>query len=217
LYKIGSASFVGQDSVNLETAVYISKNDEFLGKFIFKNEYRKNIKNMFGELSNYQINILSGDNASEENQLKILMKEVAEMRFNQSPEDKLNFIQKLQQSGQFVAMFGDGLNDAGALKQSNVGIAIADDTNSFTPSSDVIMKGDRIIEIKKYLDLSKDAVFIVKSMFVVSFLYNIVGLSFAITGNLSPLVCAILMPISSITVVALTSVLTWTRSMKYFH
>ena len=216
LYKIGSAGFVGENSKSLETAVFISKNDEFLGKFIFKNEYRNHLNSMFNSLDAYQIDLLSGDNASEEEQLRKLAPKVAEMKFNQNPEDKLNYIQELQHKGQRVAMLGDGLNDAGALKQSNVGIAIADDTNAFTPSSDVIMKGDRIIELKKFLDLSKDAMTIVKIMFVISFLYNIIGLSFAVTGQLSPLICAILMPISSITVVVLTAVFTWTRSKKYF-
>ncbi len=216
LYKIGAASFIGQTSQNMETAVYISKNDIFLGKFIFKNEYRKEIKTMFDQLENYHIDILSGDNSSEENQLKSLATKAEEMRFNQNPEDKLNYIQELQSQGKKVAMFGDGLNDAGALKQANVGIAIADDTNAFTPSSDVIMKGENIVDVKKYLDLSKDAINIVKIMFVISFLYNIVGLSFAVTGELSPLICAILMPISSITIVALTSLLTYIRAHKYF-
>ncbi|WP_124642646.1 heavy metal translocating P-type ATPase [Amniculibacterium aquaticum] len=215
-YKIGAASFIGQTSQNMETAVYISKNDIFLGKFIFKNEYRKEIKTMFDQLENYHIDILSGDNSSEENQLKSLATKAEEMRFNQNPEDKLNYIQELQSQGKKVAMFGDGLNDAGALKQANVGIAIADDTNAFTPSSDVIMKGENIVDVKKYLDLSKDAINIVKIMFVISFLYNIVGLSFAVTGELSPLICAILMPISSITIVALTSLLTYIRAHKYF-
>ena len=113
-------------------------------------------------------------------------------------------------------MLGDGLNDAGALKQSNVGIAVADDTHSFTPSSDVIMAGDRMNELKKYFDLSKDAIKIVKFTFAISFFYNIIGLSFAVTGHLSPLVAAILMPISSISVVIFTSIATWVRSAKYF-
>lgn len=215
-YKIGSAKYNGQEAENLETAVYISKNDEFLGKFIFKNEYRENLSQTFQTLNHYKINILSGDNSSEENTLKSFMTEASEMRFNQSPEDKLNFIKELQDRGQKVAMFGDGLNDAGALKQSNVGIAVADDTNAFTPSSDVIMNGGKLPEVKKYFSLAKDAVGIVKMMFVLSLLYNIVGLSFAVTGRLSPLVCAILMPISSISVVSLTSLLTWLRSLKYF-
>ena len=113
-------------------------------------------------------------------------------------------------------MIGDGLNDAGALKQSNVGIAIADDSNSFTPASDVIMNGDQLKYLPDFLKLSKDAMTIVKFTFVVSLMYNVVGLAFAVTGNLSPLVAAILMPISSISVVIFTSVATYFAGGKYF-
>lgn len=217
VYKIGSANFVGENSKDLETAVYIKKDDQFLGKFIFKNEYRKSLKEMFASLKDFKINILSGDNESEKSVLEKLINNADELKFNQTPEDKLTYIQNLQNSGEKVAMFGDGLNDAGALKQSNVGVAIADDSNSFTPSSDVIMDGSKITRIKDYFDLCKDAVSIVKITFVISLMYNIVGLSFAITGHLSPLKAAILMPISSISVVAFTSVATWWRSRKYFE
>lgn len=216
LYRIGSAKLVGQESRNLETAVYISKNDEFLGKYIFKNEYREGLNPLFRSLSEYKIHILSGDNASEEQSLKNLIPELEGMAFNQSPEDKLNYIKKLQDQNRKVAMLGDGLNDAGALKQSNVGIAIADDTNSFTPSSDVIMAGEKLSDLEKYLQFCKDAMTIVKFTFGISFLYNIVGLSFAVTGHLSPLFAAIIMPMSSVTVVAFTSIATWWRSTKYF-
>lgn len=216
LYKIGSAKLVGESSTNLETAVYISKNDQLLGKYTFKNEYRNDLKSLFKKLYDYKIHILSGDNSSEENKLREMIPTVTEMAFNQSPEDKLTYIKNLQDKNAKVAMFGDGLNDAGALKQSNVGIAIADDTNSFTPSSDVIMAGEKLVDFKKYILFSKDAMTIVKMTFAISFLYNIVGLSFAVTGNMSPLFAAILMPISSITVVAFTSVATWWRSTKYF-
>lgn len=216
-YKIGSATFIGQTSKNLETAVYVSRDGAFLGKYIFTNEYRSNMSDMFSELKEFPINILSGDNSSEEESLKTLAPNVAAMKFSQSPEDKLNFIKILQDDDKRkVAMLGDGLNDAGALKQSNVGIAVADDTHSFTPSSDVIMAGDRINELKKYLDLSKDAVKIVKFTFAISLFYNVIGVSVAVTGHLSPLVAAILMPISSISVVIFTSLATWIRSAKYF-
>ncbi|MBU4539021.1 MAG: HAD family hydrolase, partial [Weeksellaceae bacterium] len=141
---------------------------------------------------------------------------ISGMAFNQSPEDKLNYIKNLQDQHQKVAMLGDGLNDAGALKQSNVGIAIADDTNSFTPSSDVIMAGEKLIDFKKYLLFCKEAMTIVKLTFGISFMYNIIGLGFAVTGHMSPLFAAILMPISSISVVAFTSITTWARSTKYF-
>lgn len=215
-YKIGSAKLVGKTSENLETAVYISKNEEFLGKYIFKNEYRENLNSLFQKLNSYEIHILSGDNSSEENQLKSMIPNVGGMAFSQSPEDKLNYIKNLQDQQHKVAMLGDGLNDAGALKQSNVGIAIADDTNSFTPSSDVIMSGDKLELFDKYLLFSKDAMRIVKFTFGISFMYNIIGLGFAVTGHMSPIFAAILMPISSISVVAFTSVSTWARSTKYF-
>ena len=216
LYKIGSAKLIGEEAKNLETAVYISKNNVFIGKFVFKNEYRKNLSTLFKNLAGYRVHVLSGDNASEETQLKKIIPDFDGMAFNQNPEDKLNYIKKLQDHDEKVAMLGDGLNDAGALKQSNVGIAVADDTNSFTPSSDVIMSGEKLEKLNDYLSFSKDAMVIVKITFAISFFYNIIGLSFAVTGHMSPLFAAILMPISSISVVAFTSISTWWRSTKYF-
>ena len=216
VYKIGSAKFTHQEAKSLETAVYIERDGEFLGKFIFKNEYRDGLAEMAKELKDYKIHVLSGDNSSEEQTLKNLIPNITEMRFSQSPEDKLEYIKHLQDQGKKVAMLGDGLNDAGALKQSNIGIAIADDTNSFTPSSDVIMNGGVLTKLHDYFALTKDAMIIVKLTFGISFLYNVVGLTAAVIGEMSPLFAAILMPLSSISVVAFTSLSTWLRSRKYF-
>ena len=216
VYKIGSAKFTHQEAKSLETAVYLESDGEFLGKYIFKNEYRDGLAEMAKELKDYKIHVLSGDNSSEEQTLKNLIPNITEMRFSQSPEDKLEYIKSLQDQGKKVAMLGDGLNDAGALKQSNIGIAIADDTNSFTPSSDVIMNGGVLTKLHDYFALTKDAMIIVKLTFGISFLYNVVGLTAAVLGEMSPLFAAILMPLSSISVVAFTSLSTWLRSRKYF-
>ncbi len=102
-------------------------------------------------------------------------------------------------------MLGDGLNDSGALKQSDVGIAIADDTGIFTPSCDGILSGSQLEKLDVFLGLSKSALTVLKVSLGISFLYNVVGLSFAVTGHLTPLVAAILMPISSISVVVFTT------------
>ncbi|KQS93428.1 ATPase [Chryseobacterium sp. Leaf394] len=216
-YKIGSAKYNNQESKNLETAVYISKNGQYLGKFIFKNEYRENLTHLFKKLFNYKIFILSGDNSSEEKQLQEIIPNYSSMAFNQNPEDKLSYIKNLQDKGLKVIMLGDGLNDAGALKQSNVGIAISDDSNSFTPSSDVIMNGEKVSQLDNFLNVCKGSITIVKLTFLISFLYNVVGLTFAVTGNMSPLFAALIMPASSITVISFTTISTWILGRKYFQ
>jgi len=98
-------------------------------------------------------------------------------------------------------MLGDGLNDSGALKQSDVGIVVSDDINNFSPSCDAIIDAKSFGRLPRFLKFSKISVRLIWVAFGISFLYNIVGLFFAITGQLQPVVAAILMPISSISVV----------------
>ncbi|MFD2145406.1 HAD family hydrolase [Mucilaginibacter antarcticus] len=130
------------------------------------------------------------------------------MRFDQSPQSKLDFIQSLQQRGAKVMMIGDGLNDSGALKQSDLGIAITDNVNNFSPGSDAILDGQSFDKLPSFLKFSKDTVVIIHLSFFISLTYNLVGLSYAITGNLSPLTAAILMPLSTATIVSFTSLAT---------
>jgi Cu+-exporting ATPase len=137
--------------------------------------------------------------------MKNIFPDNARMHFNQSPLDKLNFVSNLQQNGFRVLMVGDGLNDSGALKQSDVGIAITDNTGVFTPASDGILKGEGLQHLNQFIRLSKSAITILKIAFGISFFYNIIALGFAVSGNLSPLTAAILMPISSASVVGFST------------
>ncbi|UCE94343.1 MAG: HAD-IC family P-type ATPase, partial [Flavobacteriaceae bacterium] len=207
---VGSASFVGaDDKKGLETAVYVSFGNKVKGKFVFKNSYRKGLKELVEELvSNYKISLLSGDNEGEKTRLEELLPEINELLFNQKPEDKLEFIKSMQDHQEHVMMFGDGLNDAGALAQSNVGIAISENINVFSPACDGILDASKFEQAPKFLQLSKATIGVIKASFVISFLYNIIGLLFAVTGNLSPIIAAILMPISSISVVLFATVST---------
>ncbi len=209
--KIGSASFVGntQEAAVLNTTVHISSNNVYKGKYTFYNSYRKGVSKLFNKLKKqFDLVILSGDNEGERENLKKLLPAKTKLIFNQKPEDKLDFIKYHQSEGAKVLMIGDGLNDAGALAQSDVGIAISEDVNVFSPACDAILDASKFKELYAYIKASKSAIKIIKWSFVLSFIYNVVGLYFAVTGQLAPVVAAILMPLSSISIVVFTTVFT---------
>src|ERR1017187_3515325 len=128
-----------------------------------------------------------------------------EIRFNQSPSDKLNYVQYLQKQNLKVLMIGDGLNDAGALKQSDVGISVSDDINNFSPACDGILDAGSFSKITSILSIANASSRIIYASFIIALLYNIAGLSYAVQGTLSPVVAAILMPVSSITIIVFTT------------
>ena len=206
---IGSAKFVGINANNndLQTAVYIKINEMVMGKYIFCNEYRAGLSELFAKLQEkYGIKILSGDNEGERKVLEQLLPKGSELVFNQKPEQKLKFIHQLQQKGHRVMMIGDGLNDAGALAQANVGIAISENVNVFSPACDAILDASVLNQLDEHLRLSKNAMLTIKMSFALSLLYNVVGLGFALTGNLLPLVAAIIMPLSTVTIISFVTV-----------
>ena len=216
-YKIGSLSFVNNiTEIDTQTAVYITINDELKGKYTFQNQYRKGISSIFKSLSkHYKLSILSGDNDGERTHLKTILTKNTELIFNQKPEDKLEFIKNQQlENKNKIMMFGDGLNDAGALAQSNVGVAVSEDTNVFSPACDAIIDASIFNKIPVFLKLVKQAMFIIKLSFGLSFIYNIIGLYFAVTGQLSPIIAAILMPLSSISIVTFVTISTNLISRK---
>jgi Cu+-exporting ATPase len=205
---LGSRRFIAGNEASDESkisSVYVSIDNKLRGYFKMENHYREGLNEVIAGLKNVQLHLLTGDNDSEEANLRTYFSPDTQLHFNQTPVDKLEYINELKAKGRNVIMIGDGLNDAGALLKADIGITIADDIYHFSPACDAILQSSEFSRLQDYLRFSKSAMKIVYVSYFISFLYNIVGLSFAIQGLLSPVFAAILMPLSSISVVTFAS------------
>ncbi|TAL03866.1 MAG: HAD family hydrolase [Verrucomicrobia bacterium] len=193
------------------STVHVAIDGRYRGAFSLSSELRPEVEQLVRKLrGSFDLALLSGDNARERARFHALFGDDARLRFNQTPLDKLGFIRRLQESGKTVMMVGDGLNDAGALKQADVGVAVVEKIGAFSPASDVILDAARVPQLGEILALAKRSARIVRLSFGISAAYNLVGVGIAAAGLLSPLTCAVLMPLSSASVVFFAcGVTTW--------
>ncbi len=213
--KLGSALFAADNNKillgkerspgKLDSRIFLSINGSIKGFFAINNIYRKGLEEITAGLKNkYKLVVLSGDNEGEKENIERYFNYKSTIYFNQSPNDKLEYVKELQSAGNKVMMIGDGLNDAGALKQSDVGVAISEDITNFSPACDAILDASEFSRLDKFIGFSKTTKKIIITSFIISMVYNIIGVSLAFQSEISPLLAAILMPASSITVVLFT-------------
>lgn len=213
--RAGSRAFCGfaeasadaaEDSAAAPLRVYLSVDGAPRGSFVIAGRFREGVGALIAGLrERFGVVVLSGDSDRERETLRGQFGDGVPLHFHQSPADKLAFVASLQQRGETVLMVGDGLNDAGALKQADVGVALTDDTSAFSPACDAILDGSRLAWLDRFLRFARSARTVVLVAYGISVVYNAAGLSFAVRGALSPVIAAILMPASSVTVVAFTS------------
>lgn len=205
---LGSAAWLREQGVATpfpvvkadSSVVHVAIDSEYRGCFLLEQMFRDHTAELIEALgTNCELTLLSGDNAQQQDRFESFFGK--RMRFEQSPLQKLEFVQEQQRSGKRVMMVGDGLNDAGALRQSEVGVAVVENISAFSPASDVIMQAEQLGELNRLLIFSRRATQIVRLSFLISTVYNAVGISIAAAGLLSPVVCAVLMPVSSVSVV----------------
>ena len=219
-YVAGSMAWIQRNGVEVPddddysvngAVVHVASDGQYVGKYVLRHAVRDGLDDLTHHLSEDEIGLrlLSGDNDHEKSLISSRFPEINEMYFHQSPQDKLAFVKKHQEHGEQVMMIGDGLNDAGALRQSDVGMAVTDQPGGFSPACDAIVEGNRIAQLDRFLSLSRSSMYLIYASFVISLIYNITGLTFAVQGLLSPLVSAVLMPLSSITIIVFTTTGTW--------
>ena len=217
-FLLGSKSFLGVEDKHKEeqTQVWLKINQKIRGHFVFKNNYRPGLSTLIRQLKDYHLSLLSGDNSGESTTLSKWFNQES-LYFNKSPKDKLNFIDTYQKENHHtIMMIGDGLNDAGALKQANIGIAVSEDVTHFSPACDGILEAGQLNKLPHFIQLAKQSLIIIRISFFISLLYNVTGLFFAVQGLLSPLIAAIIMPLSSISVIIFVSLSTNFLARKKF-
>lgn len=210
--RIGSALFTGAEPAAMSEAgsrVYIATNGRVRGYFALEQPWRPALRSVITAFEqSHRLHLISGDNDRERDVLKAIFPVNADLLFNKLPMEKLEYIQFLQRMDNRVCMLGDGLNDAGALRQSDLGIAVSDDINNFSPGCDAILDGQSFDRLPRFFQFAKDAVRVIHMSFGISITYNVVGLSFAVMGTMSPLFAAVLMPLSTVTIIGFTTIAT---------
>jgi P-type Cu+ transporter len=206
LISLGSAAFTSTgEKEEKTTMIYLAIDQKPAGYFECRSQYRAGLLHILTLLQRrFRLSILSGDNSSEREKLVSQLGKHVDLYFHQKPVDKKNHIKSMQLRGETVMMIGDGLNDAGALAQSDVGVAVAEDANNFTPASDAIIKAESLHLLPSFIRLCRLNKKVILTAFIFSLVYNLAGLSFAVQGTLSPVIAAILMPASSISILLLT-------------
>lgn len=209
-WRVGSEKWIlGTEAKKGSSSVCVARNGNLVAHYSIDWHFRADLDHLFEDWS-LPRSLYSGDKETSKSELKRWFPE-ANLHFEASPEQKLNALKEKREKGHFPMMVGDGLNDAGALKEAWLGVAVTEDVHAFTPACDVIMVGKSISELPKFYRFCKNTLNTVKFSFIFSLIYNAVWMTLAVRGELQPLVAALLMPISSITVFTINTI-----GIRYF-
>jgi len=215
-YKIGNYVFTGQQKMQGDdSALYIIRDGQCIAVYSLQYFFKSGITRLLQRLSIYKLTLLSGDRNQSQHALFNELPQGMVVSMGNSPQSKMEYIQLNQESGSVVMMVGDGLNDAGALKQSDVGVAIATDHFSFTPASDIIIQESNLYKLDALIQLSQSVRTLILLSFGYSLVYNSIGIALALTGGLKPVIAAILMPLSSLGVIGIAYIGTKIIQRKY--
>ena len=185
-----------------QTAIWVARDGEVVALLLLADELREDARALIDRLKaqGKKVTLLSGDRrpVAEEIARQLGgMEVIAEVL----PEDKHAVIAQLQQQGDRVAMVGDGINDAPALVQANVGIALGGGTDISMDSADIVLMNDELLAVDTAVRLSERTLKTIRQNIASSIAYNVIMVPLAMSATLTPLIAAITMPLSSLIVI----------------
>ncbi|MBU3742913.1 MAG: HAD-IC family P-type ATPase, partial [Candidatus Kapabacteria bacterium] len=201
---IGSSAFAGGGATAADAAAYVSIDGRMVGTFVMRPRLREGVRDLVTSLRSAQeVYLVSGDSERDAPLFRDTFGS-DRMRFGASPFDKINVLEQLGSSGGHTMMIGDGLNDAGGMRAARVGVAVSDETSTLVPACDVIIGGDHLRDIAPLIGYARRLRDLIRFSLVFSMVYNVIGVALAVSGALTPVVVAIMMPISSLIVTAVS-------------
>jgi len=199
-YSVFEKEIVGFESQG-KTVMIVAENKKVIGALAVADAIKEDSSQAISQLNmnGYRTVMITGDN---ELTAKAIASQVgiSEVIANVLPEDKAKKVEELQKEG-MVTFIGDGINDAPALKQSNVGIAMGTGTDIAIEAGDIVLARGSLLGVVQAINLSKATFGKIKQNLFWAFAYNIIAIPLAVAGVLHPIVAEIAMALSSITVV----------------
>lgn len=196
------------------TVIYVSADNKLIGYVVLADTIRQESASMIRKILSLDIEpvLLTGDNQNTAGAIGDNLG-IKDIHANCMPEDKLNYIDEYQKNGNVVCMIGDGINDAPALKKSNIGIAMGDiGSDIAVDSADIVLVDDEIRELPHLLALSKKMMTTIKLNLSFSMGLNFFAIALAITGVLNPVVGALVHNAGSVLVILNSAfLLRWKR------
>ncbi len=186
-----------------KTLVFISINNKLSGFFGIQDPVRDEVSEAIRKLKSMKIKtvMLTGDNKTTADSVAKSIG-IDEYEYELLPEDKINIIKKFQSQNKTVAMVGDGINDAPALAQSDLGIAIGTGTDVAIETGDIVLVNGDLNGVINSFKLSKQTIKTIKQNLFWAFIYNSIGVPLAALGLLNPMFAALAMSFSSVSVVS---------------
>lgn len=209
--QLGSADWLIKSGFDLpnecsvvprSSLLVIAAKNKIVAVYQMRDIFRKNWQNAIQQLSHhFDLHVLSGDTDASREILISNFSNSSQIHFQFSPEQKGAYVKALKQNNKKVMMVGDGLNDQLALQEAQIGVAITEEAGHFSPDSDILLLGNSWNRLNDFIFCAKAGVKLIHLNFGFSFIYNVIGVLVALSGYLTPFFTAILMPISSLTVV----------------